>query len=132
MSADRDDEEDAGLATPQEVAAMQARVDAILAQRPARLDTQQELVLQVCSLLHRFREVSEKISGAELYPVFQGKFVNDLEMSLMPAAKFIGDLFDAHARARVRKAQVAAEQHGIELDDATRETFAAVLREAGR
>jgi hypothetical protein len=127
-----DDHEDAGPATPENVEAMQARLNAIIARPPACRDAQQELVLQVVQLLHRLREVSAKISGADLYPEFQGKLVNDLNRSLMPAAEFIGELLDAHARAGVRKAQVAAEQHGIELDDATRETFAAVLREAGR
>jgi hypothetical protein len=94
----------------------------------AARDPQQDLVEQVCSLLHRFREVSAKISGAELYPAFQGKSVNDLELSLAPAADFIVGLNLAHAQARILKTQALAERAGLEIDDATQERFEAVLR----
>lgn len=137
-SLDDEADESTGLATPQQVAEMQARLDRIVGQRPTapasqamlppRPATQHELMLQTCSLLHRLREVSEKISGADLYTLFQGKFVNDLNLSLMPAAGLIGELLQAHSRVRVRAAQALAEQNGIEIDDATAGTFAAVLK----
>jgi ParB-like nuclease domain len=101
----------------------------IIPRNPASRDPQQDLVLQVCSLLHRLREVSQKISPAELRAAVQGKLVYDFELSMVPAADFIGGLFIAHVQAGVLKAQALAEQHGIELDDATQERFAAVLRE---
>lgn len=66
-------------------------------------DATTEIAEQVCSLLLRFREVSQKIGPEELYAKFPARLRHNLDIALADANFFVGDLHGAWAKDQTKK-----------------------------